>query len=44
MLGPMDDNDEDAEDDDEDFEDAAAEDGQADGDLAEAMATKAAIH
>ena len=43
VLGPMDDNDEDADDDDEDFEDAAAADHQADGDIAEALATQAAI-
>ena len=45
VLGPLDDNDEDAEDDDEDFDDAAAgADDQADGGLSEALATQAAIH
>ena len=45
VLGPMDENDEDAEDDDDEIEDpsAAAVDDQTDGGLSEALATKAAI-
>ena len=42
-LGPMDDNDGDAEDDDEEFEDEAGLEDQADSELADALAAKAAI-
>ncbi len=44
VLGPMDDNDEDAEDDDDEFEDATGTGDEADGGLSEALSKQAAIH